>query len=48
MRSRGGRVGFPRSGFVVGEPIAVARAKPTVAAAEELTRELAARVDALH
>ncbi len=41
------RVGFPRIRIVVGEPIVVAAAKPTVAAARELTRELEARVDAL-
>ena len=42
-----GRVGFPRIAIVVGEPIRVDRAKPTVAAARELTARLAARVDAL-
>jgi 1-acyl-sn-glycerol-3-phosphate acyltransferase len=41
------RVGFPRIRIIVGEPIAVAAAKPTVAAARELTRELEARVGAL-
>ena len=41
------RVGFPRIRIVVGEPIVVAAAKPTVAAARELTRELEARVGAL-
>lgn len=42
------RVGFPRIRVIVGEPIVVAAAKPTVAASRELTRELEARVDALH
>lgn len=41
------RVGFPRIRIVVGEPIVVAPAQPTVAAARELTRELEARVGAL-
>jgi 1-acyl-sn-glycerol-3-phosphate acyltransferase len=41
------RVGFPRIRIVVGEPIAVAAARPTVTAAKELTRELEARVGAL-
>ena len=43
-----GRIRFTRIRIVVGEPIAVDRAKPTVAAARDLTRELQARVDALH
>ncbi len=42
-----GRVGFSRIRIVVGEPIPVAAAKPTVAAARELTRELEERVGAL-
>ena len=41
------RVGFPRIRIVVGEPIVVVAARPTVAAARELTRELEARVVAL-
>jgi hypothetical protein len=32
---------------LVGEPISVARAEPTVASARDLTRELQARVGAL-
>ncbi len=42
-----GRIGFPRITLVVGEPIPVERAKPTVAAARELTNRLAATVGAL-
>jgi len=41
-----GRIRFPRIRLVVGEPIAVERAKPTVAAAKALTAELQQRVDA--
>ena len=41
-----GRIGFPKIRIVVGEPIPVERAKPTVAAAKQLTEELQARVDA--
>jgi 1-acyl-sn-glycerol-3-phosphate acyltransferase len=41
------RIGFPRIRLVVGEPIAVTAAKPTVADARELTRQLEARVGAL-
>jgi 1-acyl-sn-glycerol-3-phosphate acyltransferase len=41
------RVGLPRLRVLVGEPIPVARAEPTVASARDLTRELQARVDAL-
>ena len=41
-----GRIGFPRIRLVVGEPIAVEREKPTVAAAKALTAELQKRVDA--
>ncbi len=40
------RVGLPRIRIVVGEPIVVEAAKPTVAAAKALTAELQARVDA--
>jgi 1-acyl-sn-glycerol-3-phosphate acyltransferase len=43
-----GRVGFPRVRVVVGEPIPVAAARPTVASARALTQELEARVAALH
>ena len=39
-----GRIGFPRIRLVVGEPIPVERATPTIAAARELTDRLAARV----
>ncbi len=42
-----GRVGLPRLRVLVGEPISVARAEPTVASARDLTRELQARVGAL-
>ncbi|HWG56764.1 MAG TPA: lysophospholipid acyltransferase family protein [Gaiellaceae bacterium] len=42
-----GRVGLPRIRVVVGEPVPVARAAPTVVAARELTAAVAARVDAL-
>ncbi len=41
------RIRFSKIRIVVGEPILVDRARPTVAAARELTRELEARVDAL-
>jgi 1-acyl-sn-glycerol-3-phosphate acyltransferase len=41
-----GRIGFPKIRLVVGEPIAVEQAKPTVAAAKALTAELERRVDA--
>ena len=41
-----GRIRFSRVRIVVGEPIAVERATPTVAAARALTAELQARVDA--
>jgi 1-acyl-sn-glycerol-3-phosphate acyltransferase len=41
-----GRIGFPKIRLVVGEPIPVEQAKPTVAAAKELTAELEKRVDA--
>ena len=41
-----GRIRFSKISLVVCEPIPVARAKPTVAAARELTAELQARVDA--
>ena len=42
-----GRIGFPKIRVVVGEPIPVPAAKPTVETARELTRELEARVNAL-
>lgn len=42
-----GRFGFPRIRVVVGEAIPVERAKPTVAAAKELTEQLRAAVEAL-
>lgn len=41
-----GRIGFPRIRLVVGEPIPVERAKPTVAEAKLLTELLQASVDA--
>jgi 1-acyl-sn-glycerol-3-phosphate acyltransferase len=41
-----GRFAFPKIRLIVGEPIPVERAKPTVAAARELTAELEKRVDA--
>lgn len=42
-----GRIGFPRILIVVGEPIAVTRAKPIVVAARELTRDLQRTVESL-
>jgi 1-acyl-sn-glycerol-3-phosphate acyltransferase len=42
-----GRVGFPRIRIVVGEPLLVEQAVPTVAEARELTRVLQERVEAL-
>lgn len=42
-----GRIGLPRIRIVVGDPVAVAQATPTVASARDLTRELQARVAAL-
>jgi 1-acyl-sn-glycerol-3-phosphate acyltransferase len=42
-----GKIGLPRIRVVVGEPIGVEAAPPTVAAARALTRELEARVGAL-
>jgi 1-acyl-sn-glycerol-3-phosphate acyltransferase len=42
-----GRVGLPRIRLVVGEPIPVEAAKPTIAAAKELTERLRLAVDAL-
>ena len=42
-----GRIGFPRLRVVVGEPLLVERARPTVAIARALTRVLEERVDAL-
>lgn len=41
-----GRVSFSRIRMIVGEPIPVEQAKPTVAASRALTAELQARVDA--
>jgi 1-acyl-sn-glycerol-3-phosphate acyltransferase len=41
-----GRFAFPKIRLIVGEPIPVERAKPTVAVAKELTAELEKRVDA--
>ena len=42
------RIGLPQIHVIVGEPIPVARARPTVTAARELTRQLAEAVEALH
>ena len=42
-----GRIGFPRITLVVGAPIPVERAKPTVAAARELTQRLQDAVSSL-
>ncbi len=42
-----GRVGLPKIRIVVGEPIPVEAAPPTVAAARELTRVLQERVESL-
>jgi 1-acyl-sn-glycerol-3-phosphate acyltransferase len=42
-----GRIGFPKIRVVVGEPIAVEAAKPTVAAARELTSAVEAAVRTL-
>jgi 1-acyl-sn-glycerol-3-phosphate acyltransferase len=42
-----GRLGLPKIRIVVGEAVPVIRAKPTVASARDLTRELKARVDGL-
>jgi 1-acyl-sn-glycerol-3-phosphate acyltransferase len=41
-----GRLAFPKIRLIVGEPIPVEQAKPTLAAARELTAELEKRVDA--
>ena len=41
-----GRLAFPKIRLIVGEPIPVEQAKPTVAAARQLTAELEKRVDA--
>ena len=41
-----GRIAFPRIRLIVGEPIPVERAKPTVAEARRLTQLLQERVDA--
>lgn len=43
----GGRIGFPKLRVIVGEPVPVEKAEPTVAAARDLTRKLEALVDAL-
>ncbi len=43
----GRKVGFPRVRVVIGEPITVEQAKPTIASARELTERLHAAVDAL-
>lgn len=42
-----GRIGLPRIRVVVGEPISVEQAPPTVAAARDLTRLLQERVESL-
>jgi 1-acyl-sn-glycerol-3-phosphate acyltransferase len=42
-----GRIGFPKIRVLVGEPIPVARATPTVASARELTQLLQHRVEGL-
>jgi 1-acyl-sn-glycerol-3-phosphate acyltransferase len=42
-----GRVGLPRVRVVVGEPIAVERAKPTIAEAKEITERVRLAVEAL-
>ena len=42
-----GRIAFPRIRLVVGEPIPVERAKPTVAAARALTEQLESQVSTL-
>lgn len=42
-----GRIGLPRIRIVVGEPIAVESARPTVAEARELTRALETAVEGL-
>lgn len=42
-----GRIGLPLIRIVVGEPIPVAVARPTVSAARELTRRLQSNVEAL-
>ena len=41
------RIGFPKIRIVVGEPIHVTAARPTVASSRELTRELQERVERL-
>jgi 1-acyl-sn-glycerol-3-phosphate acyltransferase len=41
------RIGFPKIRIVVGEPIQVTAARPTVASSRELTRELQERVERL-
>lgn len=42
-----GRIGFPKVRILIGEPIAVERAKPAVAAARELIERLREAVEAL-
>lgn len=44
---RPGRVGFPRVGVLIGEPIAVERRQPTIACATDLTGRLRSAVEAL-
>lgn len=44
---RRGRVGFPRVGILIGEPIPVERGQPTIARAAELTDRLRVAVEAL-
>lgn len=42
-----GRIGFPKVSILIGEPIPVERAKPTIAGARELTERLQAAVETL-
>lgn len=44
---RRGRIGFPRVGALIGEPIAVECARPTIVRAAELTRRLREAVETL-
>lgn len=44
---RRGRIGFPRVGVLIGEPIAVERARPTIVRAAELTSRLREAVESL-
>ena len=46
-RSAAGAFGLPRIRLVVGEPIAVEAAKPTIAGAKALTAQLQAAVESL-